>query len=129
MTDDDAPARPTNAFTSYLAARIDAVAHVKDETQIAVEIGYSGPRIVAMFKTGEARVPLDKIAPLAKALDCDPAFLGHLWMVQMVPNGAELFRPVMTPNEVSDTEGRSRGVQAYRPGNDRGAKADPRLDL
>ena len=90
---DNAPIRSTSAFTSYLSAKIDAIAHLKDETKIAVEIGYSSPRIVRLFKTGEARVPLDKIAPLAKALNCDPAFLANLWLKLMVPDGAELFRP------------------------------------
>ncbi len=99
MSDNHSTGASHNIFTAYVAAKLDAVAHRKSEAQIGKEIGYQGPQIIGMFRTGEARVPLDKVVPLAKAIDADPAYLAYLWLKQCVPDVAELLRPVMSGNE------------------------------
>jgi hypothetical protein len=55
-----------------------------------MEIGYDKPNLISMFKRGEARVPLDKIPLLAKALGVDPAHLFRLSLEQYWPDRGEI---------------------------------------
>jgi transcriptional regulator with XRE-family HTH domain len=78
----------------YLSKQIDALQGVKSQREIASEIGYDKPNMISMFKRGEARVPLDKIPALAKAINVDPAFLFRLAMEQYWPDAAAALAPV-----------------------------------
>jgi transcriptional regulator with XRE-family HTH domain len=69
----------------YLTTQIDAISDEKSQREIAAEIGYEKPNMISMFKRGEAKVPLDKIPGLAKALHVDPAHMLRLAMEQYWP--------------------------------------------
>lgn len=90
-------------IAAYLSKTIDALSSIKSQREIAAEIGYEKPNMVSMFKRGEAKVPLDKIPLLAKALNVDSAFLFRLAMEQYWPDQEEaigaIFGSVITKNE------------------------------
>lgn len=76
-------------ISKYLRERIDALKDIKGKSEIAAEIGYEGSGMIRMFKRGEARVPLDKVPVLARALNVDPARLFCLAVEQYWPGGSE----------------------------------------
>jgi hypothetical protein len=104
MTNDHSADGARITFTAYLAARLDAIATHKDLTAVANEIGYENSRIIEMFKSGEARVTLDKVAKLARAVGADPAFMGHLWLADALGRDSEVFQPIVTANEFAILE-------------------------
>jgi transcriptional regulator with XRE-family HTH domain len=90
-------------IASYLSKQIDALQGIKSQREIASEIGYDKPNMISMFKRGEAKVPLDKVPALAKAINVDPAFLFRLALEQYWPDVASalapVFRTVISRNE------------------------------
>lgn len=87
----------------YLTKQIDALAGVKNQREIAQEIGYEKPNMISMFKRGEAKVPFDKIPALAKALHVDPGHLFRLAVEQQWPGMAEVINDIFK-NLASDNE-------------------------
>lgn len=89
----------------YLRGQIDSLinAGIKTQKDIAKEMGYPKGNIISMFKTGEVRVPLDKIPALAKAINVDVAFLFRLAMEQYWPKRndaiAAVFGTITTSNQ------------------------------
>lgn len=79
---------PLDAFAGRVSAMLDK--SEKTQRQIARELGYRHPNIVSMFKTGVTRVPIDKVAPLAFALDTDEAELVDLWLSTYMPEAKAL---------------------------------------
>ena len=73
--------RPTVA--EFLADRIADI----DKTQrdIANECGFEHPNIITMFKNGQTKLPINRIATLAKAIDVDPVHLLRLVMLDYLP--------------------------------------------
>lgn len=69
----------------FIAKRINELQGVKNQRDIARELGYAKPNIVSMFKIGDTKLPLDKVPAMAKALDCDPAELFRISMEQYWP--------------------------------------------
>ncbi len=80
----------------------------KTQKDIAKELGYDKPNMIAMMKSGDVKLPLDKVPALAKALGVEPAFLFRLAMNQYWPETADaiaqVFGTVLTPNEVKIVE-------------------------
>src|SRR5271155_4065677 len=99
------PGRPFagSLIANYLEKQIEALKGVKSQREIAGEIGYESPNLISMFKRGEARVPLDKIPLLAKALFVDPAHMFRLALEQYWPDRgdiiAKLFGRLASENE------------------------------
>lgn len=96
-------------ITQYLAKQIDIQASKgKSQRQIAQEIGYEKPNMISMFKTGEVKVPLDKIPLLARSLNVDAAFLFKLAMQQYWPEMgktiADIFGTVLDQEELKVIE-------------------------
>jgi len=77
-------------IAKYLSARIDALQGIKNQREIAFEIGYLKPNMISMFKRGEAKIPIDKVMPLAKALMVDPKHLLQLYFHQYDPKIANV---------------------------------------
>jgi hypothetical protein len=44
--------------------------------------------MLSMLKSGSSKLPLDRVASLARALDCDPAYLLRLTLEQVVGDTA-----------------------------------------
>src|SRR5271170_3660497 len=92
-----------SAIAKYIDKQIDALKGVKTQREIATEIGYDKPNMISMFKRGEARVPLDKIPLLAKAMEVNPTHLFRLALEQYWPNMrdmiADIFGRIASENE------------------------------
>jgi hypothetical protein len=92
----DRPGRPHahSAVARYLDKRIDEFRGVKTQREIAAEAGFPKPNIVSMIKTGETKLPLERVASLARALDADPAHLFRLAMIDQWPELAAVIEEI-----------------------------------
>ena len=79
-----------SAIAKYIDKKIDELKGVKTQREIAAEIDYDKPNMISMFKRGEARVPLDKIPLLAKALGVDPAQMFRVALEQYWPDRGDI---------------------------------------
>lgn len=93
-------------LAKYLEKRVLELRPNKSQAQIAEEAGFVNPNIIAMLKSGATKLPLDRVASLAAALDCDPRLLFNLALDQM--GGAttvraieDIFGTIVTRNEVA----------------------------
>ena len=85
------PRRVTVA--EFLADRIAAVD--KTQRQISEECGFDNPNIITMFKNGQTKLPINRIAPLARALEVDPVHLLRLVMLEYIPEVWESIENIM----------------------------------
>lgn len=60
----------------------------KNQAEIAAEAGFPNANFVSMIKSGTSKLALDRVPSLAKALECDPAFLMRLALEQSVGSTA-----------------------------------------
>lgn len=94
----------------FLADRIAAID--KTQREISVECGFDNPNIITMFKNGQTKLPINRIAPLAKALDVDPAHLLRLVMSEYMKESWECVENIMQSTVLSANE--LSLVRAYR---------------
>jgi transcriptional regulator with XRE-family HTH domain len=102
------PQRPTVA--EFLADKIAAID--KTQRQISEECGFDNPNIITMFKNGLTKLPINRIGPLAKALDVDPAYLLRLVMNEYMQDSWEFIENIMQSTVLSANE--LQLVRAYR---------------
>lgn len=76
----------------------------KTQREIALEIGYTKPNIITMFKQGATKLPLDKIGPLAKALEIAPDDLFFKVMTEYMPETFEALSPFLCGQMLSKDE-------------------------
>ena len=92
-----------SAIAMFLDKQIDNLKGVKTQREIADEIGYDKQNMISVFKRGEAKVPLDKIPLLAKALSVDAGHLFRLALEQYWPDQGkvilDIFGRTATENE------------------------------
>ncbi|MDE2167628.1 MAG: helix-turn-helix transcriptional regulator [Alphaproteobacteria bacterium] len=69
-------------MVKFLAKRIDQLKPDLTQREIAHRLGYRCVDFVSMFKTGAARVPLEKLPALADILEVDPAYLVRFGLEQ-----------------------------------------------
>lgn len=102
------PARQPFADTTlppYLEKRILELRPIKNQAEIAAQAGFKSLNMLALIKSGAARLPLDRVPALAAALDIDPARLFQLALEQWAGSSAAraisaIFGTVVTANEV-----------------------------
>lgn len=102
-------------IATYISQQVEIQQSMgKTQREIAQEIGYDKPNMISMFKRGEAKIPLDKIPALAKALAVDPAFMFRLAMQQYWPDQqktiVEIFGGILTSDEKKVIEMYRRAV-------------------
>jgi hypothetical protein len=94
-----------SALCKFLTKQITALSGVKNQRQIAAEVGYDRPNIISMLKNGDTALPLDKVPAFAKALDVDPKHLFRLALEQNHPEIArvahKIFGNVVTDHEMA----------------------------
>jgi transcriptional regulator with XRE-family HTH domain len=91
-------------LVKYLERRISDLRSAKTQTAIATEAGFRTPNMLAMIKNGSAKLPLDRVPGLAKALDCDAAMLFRMAVEQLAEDTTSLaidqiFGAIITDNE------------------------------
>jgi len=60
----------------------------KIQTEIAAEAGFPNANFLSMVKTGVSKLAIDRVPALARALECDPAYLMRLALEQEVGSTA-----------------------------------------
>lgn len=91
-----------HTVAEFLADRIAIID--KTQRQIAQECGFEHPNIISMFKQGQTKLPINRIAPLAKALDVDPAHLLRLVMREYLPETWQEIENVMQSTVLTANE-------------------------
>lgn len=69
-------------LAKYLEQRILELKPKKTQAEIAEASGFINPNVISMLKSGSSKLPLDRVPDLAKALECDPAWLLRLALEQ-----------------------------------------------
>ncbi|MGA8147587.1 MAG: hypothetical protein WB870_08430 [Gallionellaceae bacterium] len=92
----------TLTVAEFLADRIATI----DETQreIAEACGFDNPNNITMFKNGSTKLPVNRIAPLAKALEVDPAHLLRLVMLEYMPDTWEAIENILQSTVLTSNE-------------------------
>lgn len=65
-------------MAKYIEKRTLELRPGKSQVQIAEEAGFINPNMIAMLKSRASKPTLDRVAALAKALDCDTRLLARL---------------------------------------------------
>lgn len=101
----------------------------KTQRVIAQEIGYTNPNIITMFKQGATKLPLEKVGPLATALDIPADELFVKVMTEYMPETFEALSPyiagqILTTDEleVLDNYRTFKRLEAKRLASSRRAK-------
>lgn len=93
----------TSPVACYLAERIRASG--RTQAEIARDAGFRSANMITMLKQGRTRLPLDKVGPLASALDCDPTHLLKLCLQEYCPQTwvrtGPLFDSMLTRDEAA----------------------------
>lgn len=75
--------KPKITVSKYLEQQLAVCG--RSQRDVATDTGYTNPNIMTMFKNGSTKVPVNKIAPLAKALGVDPVHFIRLALSEYVP--------------------------------------------
>lgn len=76
----------------------------KSQVEIARELGYEKPNIITMFKQGKTRIPLEKVGPLANALNIDPLQLLIKVMGEYMPDTLAALQSVLAGLQLTKNE-------------------------
>ena len=95
--------QPRSKLAQFLDKRLDELKGTATLGEIARKMGYPRGHIISMFRSDQAKVPLDKIPQLADALHVDVAHLMRLGLEQYWPDKmgviTRVFSRVVTENE------------------------------
>lgn len=69
-------------LAKFLDRRILELSAKKSQRDIAIEAGFPNANYVSMLKSGSAKLALDRVPAMAKALETDPKFLFVLALEQ-----------------------------------------------
>ncbi len=72
----------TSRVAQFISRRIDELRPRRSQLEIATAAGYSSPNMLSMIKDGKAKLSMEKVASLAKALECEPTELTVLALEQ-----------------------------------------------
>jgi transcriptional regulator with XRE-family HTH domain len=109
-------------LAKYVQRRVLELKSKKTQSEIASEAGFPNANMISMIKSGSSKLALDRVPSMARALECDAAYMMHLALEQSVGRTAaaaviEIFGTPVTANE--------RGwIEAIREAS---GNSDPRL--
>ena len=101
--------KPRSKVAIFIAERIETTGQLQKD--VAAKAGFAKPNIITMLKQGKARLPLDKIGPMAQALETDPVHLLLICMEEYHPSTWKAIAPFM---ELAMTADEHRLVNALR---------------
>jgi len=109
-------------LAKYIERRVLELKPKKSQLQIANEAGYPNPNMITMIKNGSNKLALDRVPSMARALECDSAYLMRLTLEQQEGETAaqaivEIFGTPVTANELG-------WLQEIRSASDH---SDPRM--
>jgi hypothetical protein len=76
----------------------------KTQLQIADEMGYDYPNVISSMKSGDTKLPLNKIPACAKALHVDPKHLLDIVMSEYYPETWPTIRAALLQSPVTDDD-------------------------
>lgn len=74
--------KTTSRVAQFISRRIDELRPRRSQLEIGIAAGFKAQNMISMVKTGDVKLPMDRVAALAKALECDPAVLARLALEQ-----------------------------------------------
>lgn len=109
-------------LAKFIDKRVMELRPRKSQIEIASEAGFVSVNMLSMLKSGASKLPLDRVPSLARALECDPAYLLRLTLEQVAGDTAanaiaEIMGTPVTRNELG-------WLQEIREASDHG---DPRM--
>jgi len=72
----------------------------RSQLEVSKDLGYANPNIITMIKKGSTKVPLNKVALLAKSINVDPAYLLRLVMSEYSPEAWEAIESILGNQEL-----------------------------
>ncbi len=72
----------TSRVAQFISRRIDELRPRRSQLEIATAAGFRSANMLSMIRGGQSKMPLDRVIPLAKALECDTAELARLALEQ-----------------------------------------------
>ena len=110
-------------LAKFVDRRILDLAPKKAQRDIALEAGFRNVNMISMIKSGSAKLALDRVPAMAKALEVDPK---HLFVLALEQTGFEttraavgdIFAAIVTTNEAD-------WIEELRDASD---GTDPRLN-
>lgn len=92
-------------LAKFIGQRVMQLRPKKSQIEIAAEAGFVSQNMLSMLKNGSSKLPLDRVPSLARALECDPAYLLRLTLEQVVGDTAahalvEIMGTPITRNEL-----------------------------
>ncbi|MEQ8895943.1 MAG: helix-turn-helix domain-containing protein [Roseovarius sp.] len=92
-------------LAKYIDRRVMELRPNKSQNEIAVETGFVSVNMITMLKNGSSKLALDRVPSLARALECDPAYLLRLTLEQVAGDTAaksivEILGTPVTDNEL-----------------------------
>jgi transcriptional regulator with XRE-family HTH domain len=93
-------------LSAYLTKRILELRPRKSQVEIAAEAGFINVNMISMLKSGKSKIPLDRVAALAAALEVDPKWLFKMAIEQSGYETTskvidEIFGTIVSRNEVT----------------------------
>ena len=96
----------------FVTRRIDELRSRRSQGEIASAAGFRSPNMLSMIKDGSAKLPIDRVGALAKALECDPGHLMRLALEQLYPaHVIEAILKAMRDAPIPDDHNRWTAVQ------------------
>lgn len=90
------------SIAEYISKQIDITQISQKE--IAERMDYNKPNIITMFKQGATKIPLNKVATLARILGLDPIFLFRMAMQEYHPKTWESIEVIIGGHLVTGHE-------------------------
>lgn len=95
--------QPTR-MSAFIDKRVNQLKGRRSQKDIAQIAGYKNQNMITMIKQGEAKLALDKVPGLARALEVDPAMLFRLALEQFFEDTTlvavnEIFGTIVSKNE------------------------------
>lgn len=90
----------TSPVALFIASRIEAIGKLQKD--IAEKVGFEKPNMITMIKQGKSRLPIDKIGPMAQALEIEPVALFSMCMEEYHPNTWKAIAPFLESAMTAD---------------------------
>lgn len=112
---------PRTRFAALLEAPVNT--NTITQADVAQVLGDKNPHLMGLILDGTIRLPLNKVAPLARLLGLDPAELAREWFAafapSLLPSIEELITPALSSTEMSWVRGLRRHLGTVPAFDDR----------
>lgn len=97
---------PLSSAAKFITRRIYDLRAQRTQLEIATAAGFKSPNMLSMIKDGKAKLPLERVIALAKALDCDAGHLMRLALEQTLtqPVLDEIFANAAGPTSANERQ-------------------------